>query len=173
MAAIRDHHFSTERLVVNEWHSFTGEEWTRSDLTVVVQEVLSDSVTQSLPPEWQGSYSTARASQWIEQRDEEGVTLLVVNKESAKPIGLVILFESDTTGELRLGYMLAESAWGKGYASELIGGFVDWCKNHAIQSVVGGVERNNIASRRVLEKNGFIEVTEAGGSDEQLFRIAF
>ena len=143
------------------------------DLTIVVQDILSESVTQSLPPEWQGPYSTARADQWIDQRDKEGVTLLVINKESAKAIGLVILFEPETSGEFRLGYMLAESAWGKGYASELIGGFVDWCKNNAVQSVVGGVERNNIASRRVLEKNGFIEVTEAGGSGEQLFRIDF
>ena len=83
----------------------------------------------------------------------------------------MILFEPESSGELRLGYMLDESVWGKGYATELISGFVSWCKNHDIESVIGGVERNNLASRRVLEKSGFIEVTGAGGSEEQLFKI--
>jgi RimJ/RimL family protein N-acetyltransferase len=88
------------------------------------------------------------------------------------PIGLIILFESayGTDGsELRLGYMLAESAWGRGLASELVSGFVEWCQNNEVASVTGGVERNNIASRRVLEKCGFVCEPSTQEAAEQLF----
>ena len=81
----------------------------------------------------------------------------------------MILHDTDTTAtgsvEVRLGYLLAENAWGKGFASELIEGFVDWCRGQeAITSLAGGVEADNAASRRVLELvalSCFILATEA------------
>ncbi len=87
-------------------------------------------VTRSLPPPWQGPYSVTRAQQWVEERDKEGTTLLVVDKQVNQPVGLMILFETeDIYGfEVRLGYLLAEPAWGKGFASELVRGFVGWCR---------------------------------------------
>ena len=70
---------------------------------------------------------------------------------------------------LRLGYMLAESSWGKGLASELVRGVVEWCENKDVASVTGGVERDNIASRRVLEKCGFVCEPGMEKAAEQLF----
>lgn len=70
--------------------------------------------------------------------------------------------------------MLAENTWGKGFASELIGGFVDWCRGKDnISSLAGGVEAGNAASRRVLEKSGFRPVEAEGGAfrDAQLFQL--
>ncbi len=134
--------YSTKRLLVREWHSLAPDEWIRQDLEIVVKNILTTQVTRSLPPVWQGIYTHDRARDWVLERDNEGVTLLVVEKTSRKPIGLIILFETDggTDGsELRLGYMLAESAWGKGFASELISGFVEWCRNNEVASVTGGV----------------------------------
>jgi len=87
MVSERNHYFSTERLVVDEWHSLTSDQWLLQNLVKVVQEILSESVTKSLPPEWQGSYSTTRTKQWIQKRDEEGVTLLVVDKDNKKSPG--------------------------------------------------------------------------------------
>ncbi len=72
---------------------------------------------------------------------------------------------------MRLGYLLAERAWGKGIASELIRGLVEWCRKSGIASIVGGVERNNIASRRVLEKNGFVCDASTKNSPEQMFEL--
>lgn len=159
--------------MVNEWHSFTPDEWPQQNLDIAVQGLLTERVTKNLPPIWQGPYNLSRARQWIKERDKEGVTLLAVDTASEQAIGMIILFESDASGNLRLGYLLNESAWGKGFASELVGGFVSWCRHHDIHSVTGGVERSNVASRRVLEKCGFVAEPETDETVEQLFSIEF
>lgn len=169
--------FSTSRLLVKQWHSLASEDVEEQDLASVVAGMLTAPVTRSLPPGWQGSYTVERATEWIQERDREGTALLVVELAERKAVGLVILFESASVGsggaELRLGYLLAESAWGKGLATELLLGFVEWCKQNNVASVVGGVERENAASRRVLEKAGFRCYASADddGHDELLYRL--
>ena len=170
--------FQTPRLLVKEWHSLTPHDWTAPDLADVVAEILTENVTRSLPPGWQGAYTRSRAVQWIEERDAEGTTLIVVARATGSAVGLMILSEAaptDSAGvEIRLGYLLSEAAWGRGLASELVRGFVDWCRGHQVASVVGGVARENVASRRVLEKNGFIcdPSGQSGSPEEDLFRLA-
>ena len=168
---MRDYRYLTDRLLVNEWKSFTKDEWPLQDLTTAVLGILTESVTETLPPSWQGPYTPTRAQRWIQERNSEGVTLLAVDKQSHQALGMLILYEIENSGDLRLGYMLAESCWGRGYASELIEGFVAWCRTYNIRSVTGGVERGNVASRRVLEKCGFIADTSSEQSDELLFTI--
>lgn len=169
--------FLTPRLLVKEWHSLTPDEWMEQDLADVVTHMLTDRVTQSLPTDWKGAYTLERARKWISERDSEGTTLLVVTRATGVPAGLVILFEtvydSNDGVELRLGYLLAEAVWGGGVASELIRGFVGWCERNNVASIVGGVERGNVASRRVLEKNGFVcdPTEDDAGSEEDIFRL--
>lgn len=164
-----EYRYSTDRLLESEWHSISSNEWIQVGLDTVVINTLTPKVTQSLPPAWQGVYSPERANDWINKRDEEGVTLIAVDKSSLAAIGFVILFESANGKDLRLGYLLQESAWGNGYASELIQGFVEWSKSNDISSITGGVEVDNIASKRVLEKNGFIRESEMNESEEQMY----
>jgi len=59
--------------------------------------------------------------------------------------------------------------WGKGYAAELIGGFVKWCKDNDISTVTGGVDSDNIASIRVLEKNNFVRESHTDKNKEQMY----
>ena len=85
---------------------------------------------------------------------------MALDKHSKRPVGLLIVFEAparDSSGlEIRLGYLVARSAWGKGFATELVQGFVTWCRaDPSCVSIKGGVARDNYASARVLEKNGF------------------
>ena len=153
--------YETDRLRVGEWHSLGSG---HGDLSAVTAEMLSPAVTRELPVEWQGAYSVERARRWIRERDAEGPTLLVVEKASGKAVGLVILFEGeeeDGSLEVRLGYLLAEQAWGKGLATEVVSGFVRWCRAQtAISSVAAGVSEDNPASIRVLEKAGFVSSEE-------------
>jgi len=97
--------------------------------------------------------------------------LIIVEKSTRSPIGFIILFESSGGRDLRLGFLLAEPAWGKGFASELIGGFVEWCKNNDVSTVTCGVEKDNIASRRVLEKNEFVCESHMDDQEEQMFML--
>jgi len=166
---IQDYRYSTNRLSVCEWHSIFSDDSHPASLENIVINILTPKVTQSLPPHWQGAYSLERARKWIKERDEEGVTLIVIEQSTQTAIGFVIFLENANSKDLRLGYLLAESAWGKGYASELIRGFVEWCKNNGIASVTGGFERDNVASRRVLEKNGFACEADTNEGTEQMF----
>ncbi len=171
--------FETERLLVKEWHALSPHDWQQQDLAHVVATMLAEPVTRSLPSSWQGDYTVERARAWVKERDHEGTTLLVVEKSAKQAVGLIILFETDAEDssngiEVRLGYLLAEPAWGKGFASELVRGLVAWCRGQAsISSIAGGVARENPASKRVLTKNGFHLVQREGeiAQDEQFFRL--
>jgi ribosomal-protein-alanine N-acetyltransferase len=91
----------------------------------------------------------------------------------------MILFEMEAEGscgtEVRLGYLVSEASWGQGFASELVDGFIGWCRKHtSISSIAGGVAPDNPASKRVLEKNGFQLVQTAHEIDpeEELYRLS-
>lgn len=165
--------FVTQRLVVKEWHSLTSEDWTPQDLIDVVRAMLTTRVTRSLPKEWQGAYTVERARAWVKEREREGVTLLAVERSTRLPVGLVVLCEesNERGAEVSLGYLLAESAWGRGLASELVQGFEAWCHRAGIATVVAGVARDNVASLRVLEKSGFVRIPSSEGATELRFEL--
>ena len=166
--------FETDRLQTKEWHSATWPMRCDDDLASVVAGILTEPVTRTLPVAWHGSFTEERARDWIAERNREGVGLLVLEKATAKPVGLIILFEipSDDGIEVRLGYLLAEASWRLGFATELVDGLVRWCRAQpSIRSLAGGVAPDNPASRRVLKKNGFCPgelVGEDDGSEEIL-----
>lgn len=163
--------FNTDRLIAEEWRALSGSDAYMAEAVVAI---LTPRVTQSLPEGWQGGYTLDRASTWIAERDQEGATLLVLDSASKSPIGLMVLFESDEEGGgryVRLGYLLAESAWGRGYGSELLKGFVDWCRTVEVSRVIGGVARENGASRRVLEKNGFSVLPDTRNQQELIYEL--
>ena len=171
--------FETKRLLVKIWHSFSPGEWPQQDLVWLVVDVLTEAVTRTLPEPWQGRYTPERARRWMEERDREGSTLLVVDKATRQAVGLLILLKTvspdESEGaEIRLGYLLSSPNWGKGYASELVHGLVGWArKQPGLSSLAGGVGHDNVASRRVLEKNGFQPVRSDGAAagGEQVFRL--
>ena len=161
--------YETERMEIAGWHSFPASTYDPERLPVDVAGILTERVTASLPPQWHGDYSLSRAASWIAERDAEGTTLLALDKKTSQAIGFMILFETNSVEaqvELRLGYLLAESSWGRGFATEMLSGLIQWCRTQSsIRSIVGGVARDNPASRRVLEKLGFQLAHSSQGED--------
>jgi len=154
--------YETRRLTIGEWNLED------SQLDGFVQELLSPTVTAELPEHWQGAYSNERARQWIQEQDAES-TVLLVQKLSREPAGLLILYPDERT--VRIGYMLSEDHWGQGLATELISAFVDWCHNSdSFDEVVAGVGASNLASVRVLEKCGFVATGTQLGANIELVR---
>jgi RimJ/RimL family protein N-acetyltransferase len=161
--------FRTDRLIVGEWRTLPDV-----DVAGAVVSVLTPAVTQSLPNGWQGGYDIDRATNWVAERDDEGATLLVLDRTLTSPIGLMILFESEEEGvgrSVRVGYMLAASAWGQGYGSELLKGFIDWCRTTDIALVIGGVTRENRASQRIMEKSGFTVAPETRDQQDLIYQL--
>ncbi|HLW91258.1 MAG TPA: GNAT family N-acetyltransferase [Roseiarcus sp.] len=91
------------------------------------------------------------------------ILAIASNRGKRDPFGMISV-ESRAQGRLTLGYALAPEVWGKGYASEAARAIVD-----ASFQLTGAVEIlanariENPASRRVLEKCGFVH---AGGGLE-------
>jgi len=166
--------FDTLRLSATDWHSAMAAPKDGRSLAETVQALLTPAVTAPLPEAWQGPYSETRAEEWIRDRDAKGTTLLITSTDSGQSVGLVFLHESERLHpgklELRLGYLIADSQWGKGYATELVSGLTNWAQERPYGSIVAGVSSQNTRSRRVLEKCGFSRVSDSG-SDEPFYAL--
>lgn len=82
-------------------------------------------------------------------------------RKKAKVIGNLCLYETvnrqaaPNREKRLLGYALNPSFQNQGYMTEAVAGIVDWAANQGIKRVDAIVSWNNLASQRVLEKNGF------------------
>lgn len=81
----------------------------------------------------------------------------VLHKDTDEVIGFgsIKLNEELTDGELE--YMLLPEYWGKGYGSELVANLLDKV-NHldSLKQIAASAAPNNIGSKKILLKNGFI-----------------
>jgi [ribosomal protein S5]-alanine N-acetyltransferase len=96
--------------------------------------------------------------------------LAAAARPGAEPTWLVVERDSDTvigecgwkgapddTGTVEIGYGLAGPSRGRGYGTELIGALVAWSfAGNRCKRLVAEVRRDNVASRRALERNGFV-----------------
>jgi len=84
--------------------------------------------------------------------------ILAIASNSGKrdPFGMISV-ESRLQGRLTLGYALAPEAWGKGFAAEAARAIVDasFQLTNAVE-MLASARTENPASRRVLEKCGFV-----------------
>jgi RimJ/RimL family protein N-acetyltransferase len=157
--------FETDRLIVEGWHAALPSGTSEHALADIVTSLMTAPVTQALPAEWRGAYNRPRAETWVTERDGEGPTLLAIERATGAAVGLVVVFESDGDDDrvdVRLGYLLAEAAWGRGLGGELVEGFVSWCRSQpGIRALIAGVAADNLASIRILEKTGFLPLDES------------
>ncbi|SDE07974.1 GNAT family N-acetyltransferase [Kordiimonas lacus] len=155
-----DYSFETDRLTVTHWRADLADPEARRALELTLPGILAPETTAFLPPHMQLG-AAAEAATWIDARAAESDVCLVKTHDDML-LGLLILFVADEDERMvvRIGYLLDQAQWGKGYASELLAGLVDWCRGQ-VQSggkpmeLIGGVEADNGASIRVLEKAGF------------------
>jgi len=165
--------FETDRLTIDSWRFQSARyEWLE-DRGLMVRSLLTASVTQGLPLGWQGEYDRVRGEAWFSDREVEGPVLVAVEPGRSEVVGLLLLFESEVDGfddvDVRVGYLLAEQAWGRGLASELVAGLVEWCQTRPlIRSLHGGVDSDNTASIGVLEKNGFVHSASGKNHADEL-----
>lgn len=155
--------FETERLRCGPWIDEANRSGT--DLVTVVADLLTPATTSGLPPSWQGEFTVERARGWIKEREADSTTLLVSDAASGEPVGLVILASAGAgdAGDLRVGYLIAETWWGRGVATEVVAGLVERARTQPdIVSMSAGVDAGNRASIRVLERSGFQLVDQDG-----------
>ena len=162
--------FETERLRVSR-----VQDWFWQDKTGLLQAVLgilTAKASLGLPDDWQGIDNEEKAESWLTELLNHSELSLVSLKEvaetgeteekgeSKQSIGLLVLHRDDPAYQVwQLGYVFAESHWGKGYATELLQGLILNLANVSLSerphALLAGVEADNLASIRVLEKCDF------------------
>lgn len=64
--------------------------------------------------------------------------------------------EPDETGTVEIGYGTYPAFQRQGYMTEMVGGLVRWAGGQSgVRRVVADTDADNVASQKVLEKNGF------------------
>jgi len=145
-------YISTSRLTV---HEFTTDSLHSDDsLIEQIPNILSENAVANLPPHFHEITNNEQANAWLELMLSESRLFVVKSKEGIF-IGFIFISENDAK-EKHIGYLLAEAYWGMGLAYELLKAFLNHVKQAETWLVlVGGVDKHNIASAKLLLKLGF------------------
>lgn len=169
--------FKTNRVSIFNWNFIESQTEFENSTTKSVLNIMTPNVTKALPDGWQNLDTQEKVENWIIERKEDSNFYSIILTETNEIIGFMFLHENNeikNSNELRLGYLLTESIWGKGIGSELIKGLVKWSKDLGIiNSICGGVEKDNIGSIKVLEKNGFHKSNDELPGNMLLYKIDF
>jgi RimJ/RimL family protein N-acetyltransferase len=89
--------------------------------------------------------------------------------EDGEMVGLCSLTRAPQGGTLDIGYGIAPSRQGRGFASRAVGDLVAWAAAHPrVRALTADTSPANTASQCVLERNGFARVGERVDDDDGL-----
>src|SRR6187549_2059222 len=132
--------------------------WRRGDEDDLVREADDPRVSALLRDRFPSPYRRQDADQWIAHITAEEQPHVLAITLADRPIGGIGIDPLPDVFAIggELGYWLGVAHWGKGYASEAVGAMVA----HAFDTLdllrlQANVYGPNVASARVLEKNGF------------------
>lgn len=159
----------SERLVIETIQSHTDV--TNCELT----ELVTTKSTEYLPPSWSQMVARGEQNRWLDERLAESTVLKISLRGEQKVIGLMFLFGLSLTSvnnEVRLGYIVSEAYWGKGYASEILAALIHHLKGlGSVKTLTGGVAPENIGSVKVMTNNGFELLSQEGSSAFYQYRF--
>ncbi len=93
----------------------------------------------------------------------EWYAIWMIETQGGTHIGELCFKGIDENGLTEIGYGIAEVYCGCGYATEAVSAVSAWAlRKDAVKAVTAEVDRDNIASVRVLEKSGFILTGRSG-----------
>lgn len=92
-----------------------------------------------------------------EYQNNQIFKLAIELKDEKKVIGYIGLSKYDLSlYSCQIVYAIDAKYWGKGYVSEVVGVFVEYLKSIGKKLIIAGHVEENIASGKVLLKNGFV-----------------
>lgn len=143
--------FETVRLHIAPWQNDRDRAEFRSELT----QALTPAVLEYLPPSMAFDGKTEDIQAWIDERERKSDVFSIKEKTTGAFVGLFFVFvsEGEANSQIRhIGYLLSESYWGQGIASEALSAVVTHLPEQVLKA---GVAKDNPASARVLMKAGF------------------
>jgi RimJ/RimL family protein N-acetyltransferase len=112
---------------------------------------LKDALEQTILPNVAKSKNYLYSTLWT-----------AISKTENRMIGDFCIYgEPNENGEIEIGYGTYEEFQNRGYMTEVVSGIIEWTKKQSIvKSIIASTDKINIASFRVLEKNGFTKISE-------------
>ncbi|HHU55829.1 MAG TPA: GNAT family N-acetyltransferase [Acholeplasmataceae bacterium] len=102
---------------------------------------------------------------WI--NNENSLNWIIEAKKTKEAIGSISLFNTDYKNRsCEVGYCLSRYYWNQGLMTECIQYIVKYAFKKGMKTINALVREENIASIKVLEKNGFVEM----GKQDKLVR---
>ena len=106
----------------------------------------------------------AHPNQW------EWYAIWMIELKDGTHIGELCFKGIDEFSSTEIGYGISDDYQGCGYATEAVTAITEWAlKQDKIYCVIAEVDKNNIASIRVLEKSGF-ELTDKVGEEGPIYK---
>lgn len=144
----------TERLTLRTWSLMDAEEGFRIWSDPEVMRYIGTG-----QPYADVEQARGLLGRMIAHQDKHGFCYwAVVDKESGELIGSCgMAHHLDGGPEIDFGYTLARSRWGQGYATEAAAAALRYALEILrLPEIIASVDSRNLASRRVLEKIGFV-----------------
>ena len=147
------HILETERLALREWRPEDAE----ALYVLAGDPEVMRYVDVGRP--WDG---VGRVREWIMRLNESyrarGFSRwAVVERDGGRAVGSCGFAPLPWSGEIDFGYMFRRDCWGRGYASEIAAAALRYgFERYGFREVVASIAPENAASRRVLEKLGFV-----------------
>ena len=131
--------------------------------------------------EWyHDAYGLADAENWIQytltaRAEGTDFHFVVCESEESPVIGVVGVEDVNAdTGRAMIGYWLATPDTGRGLATRAVAAVLEWARSETdIRTVWAGVAAPNIASRRVLEANGFRDLGTRGTDERGVAQLLY
>jgi ribosomal-protein-alanine N-acetyltransferase len=143
----------TERLALREWRPEDAE---------ALYVMMGDAEVMRYVDVGRPWESVGRVREWIEKLNVSYRTRgfsrwAVVEREAGLVVGSCGFVPLPWSGEIDFGYMFRRDRWGRGYASEITPAVLrHGFERYGFGEVVASIDPKNDASRRVLEKIGFV-----------------
>lgn len=147
----------TERLTIAEFTLDMAEDVHQNSLDEDNRRFVPDEVFETIEEAWE-------TVEFLMSRygGEEGPFVYPVLLKDRTNIGYVQLVPVEDGWEI--GYHIAKKHTGKGYAAEAVKAFLPvMMKEHRLNRIIGICVAENYASRRVMEKCGFVKQYEGIG----------
>lgn len=130
------------------------------DDTVLWLKWNNDIDSQKYMPEPFEARTIQDENEFLEEasKEEGGIYWTIEDSSTSTPIGIVSVTEISTHHGLgEIGIIIGENAYhGKGIASKVIAGVLDYCKSNGLRRITAEYEEGNIAMQKTLERNSFI-----------------
>lgn len=112
-----------------------------------------------------------RAARRVAFWDERGVGDYVVRAlDGGETVGFAGFFPADEPDAIAIGYALHPPYWGRGYGTELARKLTATALDCGYRAIVATVRTENLASRHVLEKSGFVDTGPRPDGETVLYR---